>query len=189
MTSIGKIIVMGDYGVGKTSIAKRLVGEGFTQFYNRTIGVDFKIKRFPISFRDQEIPVKWVIWDLAGDWTFNNITSDFFKGAKAGMFIYDIPRPDTLESLWLWANRLKKEFKDPIPVILVGNKRDWRGRADTCVPKETAKQYAQKLKDLLHANFDIPYVETSARENENISKAFTMLIDLYKEVEGSSLSA
>lgn len=181
-----KVIIMGDYGVGKTSLAKRLVGEGFQQRYEKTIGVDFKVSQLPIPIDHSEIDVEWVIWDLAGHWNFQDIRSDFFKGAKAGMFVYGIPRPKTLEALWRWGKRLKKALERPIPAILVGNKKDMRGEVDTCVPRETAEEYAKKLQNLLNTNFEIPYVETSAKNDEKVEHAFQSLVHLYKRVEASS---
>lgn len=182
---VAKIIIMGDYGVGKTSIAKRLVGKGFDRFYKRTIGVDFRIKQLPITGKNFEIPVKWVVWDLAGDWNFENVTADFFMGAEGGFFVYDIPRPETLETLWSWGERLMDVFDECPPVVLVGNKKDWRGKTDTCVAKETGEEYSRKLQDLLKTDFEIPYIETSAKTNENVKKAFHSLVELYKQVKGT----
>lgn len=181
-----KIIIMGDYGVGKTSLAKRLVGEGFQHRYEKTIGVDFKVSQLPIAINHSEIDVEWVIWDLAGHWNFQDIRVEFFKGAKAGMFVYGIPRPKTLEDLWRWAKRLDKILERPIPVLLVGNKKDLRGKTDTCVPRETAEEYAKRLQNLLNTNFEIPYIETSAKNDENVSHAFQSLVNLYKRAKSPS---
>lgn len=181
---LAKIIIMGDYAVGKTSLAKRIVGEEFSPLYDKTIGVDFRIRKFPINVEEEEIPVKWVLWDLAGHWEFSEITSDFFQGAKAGLFVFDIPRPKTLESLWVWGERLKQEMEKAIPVTLVGNKKDWRGKANTCVSRETAENYTKKLESLLETDFEIPYIETSAKNDEHVMEAFQTLIKLYKETEG-----
>lgn len=185
-----KIIMCGGYGVGKTSLAKRLVNEEVTPQYDSTVGVDFKVRKYPLKIKDQgDIMIQWVIWDLAGHWSFTEITSSFFKGAEAGMLVFDLPRPKTLETLNRWVDRLLEELDQPIPLILVGNKVDWRKKnSNVCIPKEDAINFAKELENHLGSDFTVPYIETSAKNDTNVSKAFNKLITLYKEIKSKKSS-
>lgn len=185
-----KIIICGGYGVGKTSLAKRLVNEEVTPQYDSTVGVDFKVRKYPLKIKDQgDIMIQWVIWDLAGHWRFTEITSSFFKGAEAGMLVFDLPRPKTLETLNRWVDRLLEELDQPIPLILVGNKVDWRKKSsNVCIPKEDAINFAKEVENRLGSDFTVPYIETSAKNDTNVSKAFNKLITLYKESKSKKSS-
>lgn len=180
-----KIIICGDYGVGKTSLVKRLVNEEVTPQYDSTVGVDFKVRKYPLKREDQgDVMIQWVIWDLAGHWRFNKITSTYFKGAKAGMLVFDLLQPKTLKTLNLWVDRLLEELNHPIPLILVGNKVDCRKKSsNVCFPKEEATHFAKELGDRLKLEDSIPYIETSAKNDVNVSEAFNKLIDRYKNVK------
>lgn len=185
-----KIIICGDYGVGKTSLAKRLVNEQDTPQYDSTVGVDFKVRKYPLKIKDQgDVMIQWVIWDLAGHWRFSEITSSYFKGAEAGMLVFGLTRPKTLKALNLWVDRLLEELNQPIPLILVGNKVDWRKKnAKACIPKEKAKKFAEEIENRLGSDFTVPYIETSSKNDVNVSKVFNKLIALYKEAKSKKSS-
>ena len=88
-----KFLVVGDSGVGKTSLLVRYCDDTFQTDYLSTIGVDFKIKR--IEHNNQQITMN--IWDTAGQERFRNITKSFYKGANGIVLTYSIIDPNSYQ--------------------------------------------------------------------------------------------
>ncbi|MHA2250665.1 MAG: Rab family GTPase [Candidatus Kariarchaeaceae archaeon] len=164
--SIFKIVIVGDPRVGKTSIRRRYMGEGFSQSYIHTIGADFAIK-----VMDNRVIQ---IWDLAGHPIFQNIRIDFYRGAEAALLVFDLTRPETLKNVPTWVDELFKIIKRSIPLLLVGNKCDLKANGEEVVTDEDIDLCKQELRKRAH--FDINYIETSALTGENIDSAFDKLL-------------
>jgi len=86
-----KYLVVGDSGVGKTSLLVRYCEDNFQTDYLSTIGVDFKIKR--IDYNGCQVTLN--IWDTAGQERFRNITKSFYKGAHGIVLTYAINDPQS----------------------------------------------------------------------------------------------
>jgi Ras-related protein Rab-1A len=84
-----KYLVVGDSGVGKTSLLVRYCEDSFQTDYLSTIGVDFKIKRMELNHNQ----VTLNIWDTAGQERFRNITKSFYKGAHGIILTFSITDP------------------------------------------------------------------------------------------------
>ena len=93
-----KYLVVGDSGVGKTSLLVRYCDDTFQTEYLTTIGVDFKIKR--IDYQGQSITLN--IWDTAGQERFRNITKSFYKGAHGIVLTYSITDPNSYAHIEKW---------------------------------------------------------------------------------------
>lgn len=93
-----KYLVVGDSGVGKTSLLVRYCDDTFQTEYLTTIGVDFKIKR--IEYNGQ--PITLNIWDTAGQERFRNITKSFYKGAHGIVLTYSITDPNSYLHIEKW---------------------------------------------------------------------------------------
>jgi Ras-related protein Rab-32 len=120
-----KILVVGEIGVGKSSIIKRYVHNIFAQHYKATIGVDFALKVFRM---EDGVTVRLQLWDIAGQERFGNMTRVYYKEAVGAIIVYDVTRPVSFEGVKKW----KKDIDDkvflpdghPIPCVLFGNKAD-----------------------------------------------------------------
>ncbi|OLS23071.1 MAG: GTPase KRas precursor [Candidatus Heimdallarchaeota archaeon LC_2] len=168
---IYKVVVLGDGAVGKTALRHRYLGEGFKQSYSMTIGADFAVKR--VELDGKEIVAQ--IWDLAGQLRFQSVREVYYQGATGALLVFDITRSSTFESIPQWVTELLENNKQKIiPMVLIGNKSDLRESSPEAISFDAGQEYAKSLTDW--SQFEIPYVETSALNGENVEDAFATLL-------------
>ena len=169
-----KIVLIGDGGVGKTSIARRYLGESFIHEYKRTIGADFYVKRDTYEDNDLgKIMFEWLIWDLAGQPAYNEVRPLYYRGAQGALVVFDLTRPETYYNIPKWLSEYWRHCGSVLPFVLVGNKVDIRDSSPNPVPPEAGMEYAKIASKTV--GIQIPYIETSAKTGENIPKAFEFL--------------
>ena len=158
-----KIILLGDSGVGKTSLLGRYMDEEFISNKPCTINADFKIKSIAL---DQNSSAQITIWDTCGQERYRAMTRQYFKDAHGIILIYDIADKRSFSNLSIWLEEIKKNNgKDDISIILVGNKIDLKFRN---VNKEDAENFAK--------NNNITYCEVSCKDGINIDNVFDTVI-------------
>ncbi|KZV75205.1 ras-domain-containing protein [Peniophora sp. CONT] len=145
-----KLVVIGNSGVGKTSLRGQYVSGRFSQGYRASIGADFISKTLP-HHSDPEESVTLQIWDTAGQERFSTLSSAFFRGADAALLMYDVTKPDSLHALERWWS----EFRDraPVPdeeleqfcVVVVGNKTDLVPEGEASPVSERDAQHLMNL--------------------------------------------
>ncbi|WXG46840.1 MAG: Rab family GTPase [Candidatus Atabeyarchaeum deiterrae] len=161
-----KVIVVGEGGVGKTSLVRRYVDRVFTEGTMSTIGVDLSSK----TILNDGVEEILQIWDLGGQPRFRNIADLFFKGASGAIAVFDVTRKETLCELSDWIKHLRF-VTGSIPLVFVGNKVDLRTSRDhvsSGVSREEAIRFAQ--------DYSSPYVEASARKGSGVEEAFKALV-------------
>ena len=174
VTETFKVVLIGDGLVGKTSLRRNYMGEGFRAEYLMTIGADFSVKEVP--YEDYQLNLQ--IWDLAGQPRFSDVRGAYYAGSYGALVVFDITRPETFDNIDFWINELIKYNNNKlVPMIIIGNKSDLRGEApkETQVPKQTAMAYAQTLTEW--SDFKVQYIETSAKTGQNVHRAFETLVD------------
>ena len=124
-----KLCILGDEGVGKSSLIVRYVKNKFNAEYISTIGVDFLVKE--IMLDEGKAKAKLVIWDVGGQAQWKAKLNLYLKGADGAVVICDLTRPITGKDTAGWIEDLKKHAGD-VPYIIVANKNDLK-------PKMTAK--------------------------------------------------
>mmetsp|Transcript_18478 Transcript_18478/g.25902 ORF Transcript_18478/g.25902 Transcript_18478/m.25902 type:complete len:227 (-) Transcript_18478:1808-2488(-) len=168
-----KVIVIGDYAVGKTSLIKRYTEGYFTPNYKLTIGVDFAVK---VVEWDDKTTVSLQLWDVAGHERFGTMTSVYYKYAIAAIIVFDVSRPATFDAVLKWRDDVNSKVvlanEEPIPMILLANKCDLPG---VTVDREAIGKFAKE-------NGFIAWYETSAQDNINIDEAMKVLIGAILEV-------
>mmetsp|Transcript_4641 Transcript_4641/g.4825 ORF Transcript_4641/g.4825 Transcript_4641/m.4825 type:complete len:296 (+) Transcript_4641:16-903(+) len=173
-----KVILIGDSGIGKTSMINRYINNLFTEKYLCTIGVDFMMKT--IMFEDTT--VKLQVWDTAGMERYRQITTSYYRGANAAIIAFDLTNRKTFESLKHWIN-LYYEYSNQLIskcIVLVGNKSDLESQRQ--VLKED-------VEDLLKINPNFIYFEVSALSGENVEKVFLSITEkLYYEVKNNGFT-
>jgi Ras-related protein Rab-1A len=117
------VLLIGNSGVGKSSLLVRFAEDIFTDNFMPTIGVDFKIKTVDVDSKQ----IKLQIWDTAGQERFKTITSSYYKGAHGIIVVYDITDRESFSNIQTWMAEVEKHASDNISRILVGNKCDLEG--------------------------------------------------------------
>jgi small GTP-binding protein len=164
-----KISLIGDSGIGKTSILLRFIDNVFKEDTTSTIGVDFKI--VSISLGDGTY-AKMQIWDTCGSERFKSLTASFIKSCPAFLLIFDITKYKSFKNLENWL-KIINENTNPKLICLVGNKCDLENERQ--VPRDEAQKFCEKN--------NLSYIETSAKTSENIEKVFIQVAqNFYDEV-------
>lgn len=159
---IFKIIVIGDSGVGKSSLTVRLSEDVFYKDYASTIAIDFRM--YFMNFMDKKIRLQ--IWDTAGQERFQSVATAFYRGANGVMLCFDLTHRPSFLHLDQWVERVRQQALPGIPCLVIGCKGD-EARAARSVSREEAAQWAQ--------SHNMGYVETSAKEKENVLHAFQQI--------------
>ena len=149
-----KILLLGDFAVGKTSLIKRYVDGTFDDVYLTTIGV--KISKKTVTFHGVECEL--LIWDVEGSTPSKSISLKYYRGASGAIFVADVTRKKTIENLQEHKNIFLAENPDA-HYVTAYNKADMLGELDK-------KRVASKEDVYL----------TSAKENENVEKLFIELV-------------
>eukprot|EP01138_Halocafeteria_seosinensis_P016515 gb/GECG01016846.1/.p1 GENE.gb/GECG01016846.1/~~gb/GECG01016846.1/.p1 ORF type:complete len:212 (+),score=25.86 gb/GECG01016846.1/:1-636(+) len=160
-----KVLLIGDAGVGKSSILLRFSGDEFDAMQQPTIGVDFKVSMMNVDDKR----VKATIWDTAGQERFRTLTSSYYRGAHGIVFVYDVTRPETLENLGHWLEEVKLYCRDGgknVVKLLVGNKVDIG--AERQVSSSEGQSWAR--------SHGMLFIEASAKTKQGIQSVFDELM-------------
>ncbi|MFX1597250.1 MAG: Rab family GTPase [Promethearchaeota archaeon] len=158
--------MVGDFGVGKTSLLHQYLERRFTPNITTTIGSNFFVKRIKIPKIQALITLQ--IWDLAGQEHFKWVRREFYKGAKGIVYVYDLTHKKTFENLYNWKNEIDKVIKS-FSSVLVGNKLDLINPEKKVIEQEDC----DKLKKFLGA---CGYFETSAKLGTGVEDFFLKLV-------------
>lgn len=120
MTTSKKIVLLGHFGVGKTSIIRKFVTNEFSSDYKVTIGVHILKKEVPVTENDS---VSLIIWDLEGTENIDLINKAYLLGTHSFIYVYDITRPITFFNLEDNVIKLKEKFPKTL-LKTVANKID-----------------------------------------------------------------
>ncbi|XP_016433458.1 ras-related protein Rab7 isoform X2 [Nicotiana tabacum] len=165
LRSLIKVIVLGDCGVGKTSLVNQYVFKKFRQQYKATIGADFATKELEIGERVATLQ----IWDTAGQERFHSLGVAFYRGADCCILVYDVNVPKSFETLQRWHEEFIKQADltepEKFPFVLIGNKVDLEGGSIETVSEKKAKEWCD-------SRGNIHYFMTSAKEDYNVDAAF-----------------
>lgn len=151
-----KVLLVGNFGVGKTSLIRRFVLNEFSEDYISTIGV--RVSKKVIDYNNQQI--KLMIWDVAGTSGNEKIPKAYFLGANAAMYVFDVSREETYLTIDDNLNMVK-ELSGLQQITVVGNKKDLLSESEL-------KQVIEKV------SVEIDLI-TSAKENNNVEDAFLQL--------------
>lgn len=158
-----KLLLIGDSGVGKTCILFRFSDDAFNATFISTIGIDFKIKTIELQGKK----IKLQIWDTAGQERFQTITTSYYRGAMGIMLVYDITQSATFSNIHKWLRNIEDHATDNVAKLILGNKCDMTNRRQ--VQPEEGEQLAKSK--------GLKFLETSAKANINIEKAFQMIAE------------
>lgn len=170
---IMKVIILGDYAVGKTAIIRRYIDNTFDMGYLPTVQLKISTKKLNI----EDTHIKHVIWDVGGQVThMSPYRSDFYEGAQSALIIVDRTRPKTLENVEKWYKDSKKAISKKIPYVLVGNKSDLVDEIK--IDEQELQLEAERL--------DMHYFITSAKTGQNINDLFINLSYIFLDSQISA---
>ena len=156
-----QIISLGNSGVGKTCIFKRLLGEKFSELYIATLGIQFSL---PYYIKYKNFFYELFFCDTCGMEKTFSITKNYVRNSDGVLFVYDISDRNSFEDLNKWY-ALFKEEKGEVVGVLIGNKSDKERQVDYNEAKKFADEH------------ELKYFETSAKLDKNIKKAIVSLLD------------
>ena len=167
-----KIILVGDSGVGKTSILKKFINNEFNEDIKCTINIDFFSKSIKI---DKNLYTNLKIYDTAGQEKYRALIKQYYQGTDGIILVFDLTKENSFNKLKSWINEVS-DNTEKAQIILVGNKADLIERK---IDEETAENFAKQR--------DIKYIETSAKEGTNILLLFEELaLDINKKKQNDS---
>lgn len=156
-----KVVIIGDSSVGKTCIIQRYITNTFKST-TATIGACHYNKMI------NDIPID--IWDTAGQERFKSMIPMYYKGAKAIIVTFDLTEINTFEGAKKWLSEIETNSKGSV-IIIVGNKSDLKDK----------RQVTNEMVDSIVIGKKYLYIETSAKEDENINKLFELVAEEIKK--------
>ena len=162
--AIFKICIFGDAGSGKTTLAKRFMTNKFISDTKTTIGVDHQVKTLKVN----GVNTKLQIWDFGGEERFRFLLPTYVRGARGGIFMYDITNYSSIAHIDDWLAVIKREIKaeEQFPIIVAG------GKADLSEHREVSAKDGIKIAKSRGVD---GFIECSSKNGENVEKLFQAL--------------
>ena len=166
-----KICLLGQGGVGKTCLTKRLCFDTFDINTKLTIGLDFYTYDLPISVNDEETFVRLSIWDFGGQEQFKSLFSYYISGANGIFMVFSLVNLQTLINLDWWYDQLDENNNLTTSKMIIGTKSD-------LVNKESEKYQVDNLimKQFMKKHDEHEFFKTSSKEGYNIKQCFSELV-------------
>lgn len=158
-----KVLLVGQPGVGKTSIVDRYAKGLFPENHLSTIGVDYRVKTVQISNGKL---VKLQLWDTAGQERFRSVTTQYFRGSNAVIFVFALNDAESFAKLPFWIDTVKEHSVQYF--ILVGNKADLTQELEVS---------PEMINALCKAHENMKYLQVSAKSGQSIDETFLELAE------------
>lgn len=166
-----KIVILGESGVGKSSLMSRYFDHDFTDHFQSTVGVDFRHK----VVTNGTYSIKIQCWDTAGNERYQNIVSSYYRGANFILLCFDITNHRSFEKLNKWFDQIQKYYSrdySELPIILlVGTKYDQENE------REVTGNEIQTFITQLSTNVPLVYMTTSSKYDVGVDSLFHFVID------------
>ncbi|XP_038836665.1 ras-related protein Rab-37-like isoform X1 [Salvelinus namaycush] len=154
-----KTIMVGDSGVGKTSLLVQYdQGKFIPGSFSATVGIGFTNKVVTVD----NVKVKLQIWDTAGQERFRSVTHAYYRDAQALLLLYDITSKSSFDNIRAWLTEIHEYAQKDVVIMLLGNKTDMAG--ERVIKREEGEKLAKE--------YGVPFMETSAKTGVNVELAF-----------------
>ena len=160
-----KIIVIGNSGVGKSSLSIQAARHTFAENYFATVGVEF----FTMNIKLENKVIKLQIWDTCGQEIYRSLISNFYRNSSLAIIVYSITDASSFESIDTWLKELKSNSSPDIKVFLIGNKVDLEKQR--VISTEQGKNLQGDY------NLDL-FIESSAKNGKNTEYIFVQAAKL-----------
>ena len=152
-----KIIIVGDSGVGKSSILKRAVQNKFDGSYQATIGFEFLLMHFKVN----DLKLKLQIWDTCGQEMYRSLVQGFYRNTSLALVVYDVSQKKSYDGLDIWLKDIRQHTEQDLPIFIAGNKNDLKRE----VSSEEAQVFAV-------SNRTKYFTDCSAKVGNNVKEIF-----------------
>ena len=157
-----KLCLLGDGGVGKTSLVYRFIENRFSRDFKSTLGVNLLKKKLKVD----DIDISAQIWDLGGQKAYRKLRKLYLEGSQGALVIFDVTNQASFDNLDDWVQSLIEIRGNDVPMIIVGNKTDLN--ANRVISQEQAEAYAKK--------YNLPILFVSAATGDMVEDAFINII-------------
>ena len=166
-----KVVLVGESGVGKTSIINRYINNDFNENEQATLGPIYKNK--VIQYPKYNRSISFDLWDTAGQEAYRSVTKNFYVNAGIGIMVYDIRVKDSFENIkTYWSEQLQELGEENIILAIAGNKCDLFEEQN--ISDKEVKKFAESIGAI--------YKLTSCKENIGIKELFFECGKKYLEV-------
>ena len=154
-----KLIVIGDSGVGKSSLTNNGIKKIFSESYNATVGFEF----FTFNVKMNDKVVKLQIWDTCGQELYRSLITNFYRNTSLAIMVYAINSKESFDNIEMWLRELRTHSSPDAKVFLIGNKVDLEKERE--VPKDQGEQF-YKMNNISF------FTESSAKTGLNAQNIF-----------------
>lgn len=162
-----KLVLLGDAGVGKTSLVYRFIENRFSRDFKSTLGVNLLKKKVTINAPDKtSIAVSCQVWDLGGQDAYRKLRKLYLEGSQGALVVFDVLNQKSFDNLEDWVQSFIEIRGRTNPMVLIANKIDMEEHR--VIKKPQAEEYAKK--------YNMKLIETSAATGTNVESAFNELI-------------
>ena len=161
-----KSVLLGEEGVGKTSLCHRLSTNEFRQIYESTIGVDFSSKLVKVDGKSYKLQ----LWDTAGQERFRCVVNAYFKRVNLALIMFDYTKLDSFMKLPYWIDEINNNSPNA-EIIILGNKID----LDKVVTDKQVEDFFKVV--------NYTFIPISVKNNTNIKKILTLITKKLKTMQ------
>lgn len=154
-----KVVLLGRWYCGKTSLVERFIYNRFEDKYQNTIGAAFSAKTLKI--KNEELVVS--VWDTVGDERYESISKMYYRNARAAVVCYDLTDPESWKRAKFWVEEVRSH-EETCKIYLCGTKLDLLKNTDRATDFRDVTKYTKE--------FDAKEFETSSKTGENIDQLF-----------------
>nr|XP_022313335.1 ras-related protein Rab-26-like isoform X8 [Crassostrea virginica] len=156
---MSKTILVGDSGVGKTSLLVQFdQGKFQAGSFSATVGIGFTNKVVDV----EGTKVKLQIWDTAGQERFRSVTHAYYRDAHALLLLYDVSNKASFDNIRAWLGEINEYAQEDVVIMLLGNKADMT--SERVIRTEDGERLANE--------YNVAFMETSAKTGMNVDLAF-----------------
>lgn len=165
----GKVVVVGEFSVGKTCLSHRFITKTFTGLTEPTIGAAFQVRTVSLN---PQTSVTLEVWDTAGSERYRSLMPMYYRDAAGCIVVYDITNAKTFErcSSWIDDFRRHNENASDVLMVLAGTKLDLANTENKReVDRSEAEAFAKRE--------GLTFFETSAKTDVNVEEVFMVVAD------------
>ena len=160
-----KLIIIGDSGVGKTSIINRAINDVFETVTKTQIGFE----SCDLYIKINKKIIKFQIWDTCGQEIYQSLVTNFYRNSSAALLVYSIDNKKSFENINFWLEEIQKINNPDAKIFLIGNKTDLYEKRE--ITYDEANNFSEKFE---FSNF----FESSAKSGDNVKNIFIGIADL-----------